>query len=82
MRQYIFYDAISLYRIWLHENRWRRLLKRANVIAHWLDRNKHNKAKKEKYRDLHGMFVEFVTSTLISDAEERVEEMFGVLEGR
>lgn len=77
-----FYDAICLYRSWLNENRWKRLLKRARVIADWLDRNKRNKAQKKKYQDLHVMFVEFLASPFTSQAEEQVEEMFKMLESR
>lgn len=58
------------------------MLKRADVIADWLDGNKHNKAKKQKYRDLHVMFLEFLALFPTSQAEEKVEEMLKVLENR
>lgn len=75
-----FYDGVCLYRLWQIGSRRQRVLKRAGVIADWLDRNKHNKAQKEKYRDLHVMFIEFVASFPSSQAEKKVGEMLRVLE--
>src|ERR1044072_929694 len=75
-----FYDAVSLYRLWLLAGRRQRLLRRANLIADWLYKNKYKKAKKKRYQDLHLLFVEFVASPLISQAEKKLEEMVKLLE--
>ncbi len=77
-----FCEVISLYRNWLRENRRQRALKRAKIIAEWLDKNKRNKAKKKRYQDIHLRFIEFLESRLISQAEAKVEEMFEILEKR
>ena len=75
---FYFCEVISFYRNWLRENRRQRALKRAKIIAEWLDKNKRNKA----YQDIHLRFIEFLESRLISQAEAKVEEMSKILEKR
>ena len=77
-----FYDAICIYRLWLLDNRRKRLFQRVNVIADWLDRNKRNKAEKKGYEELHLLFLEFLSVRLVSLGEKKLEEMFKVLERR
>jgi hypothetical protein len=77
-----FYEVICLYRIWQRNNRRQRVLKRAEVIDHWFGINRHKKSEKKRFWALHMMFTEFLASTLISQAEEKVEEMFKMLERR
>ena len=75
-----FYEAICLYQNWLRENKWLRVLRRARVIAEWLDKNKHNKTRRRRYQELHLLFVEFVSSFLTSHAEKKLEEMEEIFE--
>lgn len=75
-------DAVSLYELWLRENRRQRVLNGATVIDAWFGRNRHNKAEEKRFWELYILFTEFLNSILISQAEERLEEMFKVLERR
>ena len=77
-----FYDATSLYRLWLLHNRWLKVRWRAKVIDDWFGRNRHNEAEKERFLELHLLFTEYVYTPLITEAEEKVDEMFRILERR
>lgn len=75
-----FLEAVCLYRNWRREHRRQRVLNRALLIDAWVGRNRHNEAEEERFWELHTLFTEFLCSALISQAEEKLEEMFKVLE--
>ena len=83
-----FANAISLYRLWQIASRQERVMQKGYIIDKWFGQNKQaiqmdNTKRQEEFFKLHDMFTDFVTRpALLSQAEEKLEAMFKILERR
>ena len=83
-----FINAIALYCLWQLASRRERVVQRGHIIDKWFGQNKQaiqmdNTKRQREFIKLHDMFTDFVMcSTLISEAEEKLEAMFKILERR
>jgi hypothetical protein len=83
-----FMDGIVLYRIWQRASRRERVINKGHIIDKWFGQNRQaiymdNTKRQKKFFKLHDMFTDFVTRPiLLSQAEEKLEAMFKILERR
>jgi hypothetical protein len=72
--------------MWLLDNRRNRAINRGHIIDKWFGQNRQaiymdNTKRQRKFLKLHAMFGDFVARPiLLSQAEEKLEAMFKVLE--
>jgi hypothetical protein len=83
-----FYNAIALYRLWQIASRRERVIQKGHIIDKWFRQNRQaiqmdNTKRQREFFKVHDMFTDFVMHTaLLSQAEEKLEAMFKILERR
>ena len=85
---FYFYDAVCLYSMWQVASRRERVIQKGHIINKWFGQNRQaiqmdNTKRQREFIKLHDMFTDFVMHTaLLSQAEEKLEAMFKILERR